>query len=830
MSNRQSQIANDHFVAHYRESDGVVQTVAEHCIETSILCNMYASKLDFSECGKLLGLIHDLGKYSELFQRYIRSSVGLLQPEECGYVNPASYKGKIDHSTSGAQWFISTMDDGSSISTCVHELICLCACSHHGGLMDCLSVDGEDKFSERLNKILDYARPDELYEVVDKHTKQELGKIKHDLLLKEVGNAIRNINENVSGKKLRKFWFALLTRYLLSCLIDADRINTSDFERGTEFEYRLNKKYIEWKVLVEVFEKHISAFKADSDINRKRSRISKSCLLRFSDKIGLYYLTVPTGGGKTLASLRFALHHAKYHKLDRIIYVIPYTSIIDQNADEVREIYASLDEDISNIVLEHHSNITEQKDTKRNRLLSENWDAPIVFTTSVQLLEAIFGGGTRGVRRMHALTNAVIIFDEVQTLPVKTVHLFNNAVNFLISIGKSTCVFCTATQPLLHQVDQKKGAVSYSTGMELVNNPSMFNDFRKIKVENRCKPGGWTVEELKDDVKKNVEKYGSMMFVANTKCDAMRVYEAVKNTAEHAFFLSAKMCSSHRMDVIRKLKSCLTRDENESVVCVSTQLIEAGVNVDFGCVYRTLAGIDSISQAAGRCNRENLRDKGLVIALNLAGERLGKLPEIFIAQEKAERVLRDFANSPVEFEENIISRKSVERYYQYYFYERANEMSYKLKKDKFGRDDNMLEVLSENTQSVAIQKSKLKSNRFYTQSFKSAGFCFEVIDAPSKAVIVNYKGFDGRCSRSEELTGELLQSGLDLEREREILRMLQSFTVNVFPWEMDKLLGQRDALIPVGEGRGIYILQDHYYSNENGLNLESISEMSTLMG
>jgi CRISPR-associated endonuclease/helicase Cas3 len=179
-----------------------------------------------------------------------------------------------------------------------------------------------------------------------------------------------------------------------------------------------------------------------------------SCRQRSTNKQGLYYLTVPTGGGKTFSSLRFALHHANQHKLDRIIYVIPYISIIDQNASKVAKIFNAISREI---VLEHHSNLVPEKDTWQNRILSENWDAPIVFTTSVQLLEALFRDGTRSVRRMHQLANSVIIFDEIQTLPIKTVHLFNNAINLLTHLCSSTVIFCTATQPFLHGVEPSKG-------------------------------------------------------------------------------------------------------------------------------------------------------------------------------------------------------------------------------------------------------------------------------------------------------------------------------------------------------------------------------------
>jgi CRISPR-associated endonuclease/helicase Cas3 len=224
----------------------------------------------------------------------------------------------------------------------------------------------------------------------------------------------------------------------------------------------------DWGKLIERLENHLASFKKDEKIDAIRTEVSKHCLKAADREKGIFTLTVPTGGGKTLSSMRFALHHAKKHSLNRIIYVIPFTTIIDQNADVIRKILEPKTERYSSIVLEHHSNLTPDEESWRGKILSENWDAPVVFTTSVQFLEALYSGGTRSVRRMHQLANALIIFDEIQSLPIKCVHLFNNSINFLVESCKASTVLCTATQPLLNKVDTIKGACANDFSNEII--------------------------------------------------------------------------------------------------------------------------------------------------------------------------------------------------------------------------------------------------------------------------------------------------------------------------------------------------------------------------
>jgi len=257
---------------------------------------------------------------------------------------------------------------------------------------------------------------------------------------------------------------------------------------------------------------------------------------------GLYQLTVPTGGGKTLASLRFALHHAERNNMDRIIYVVPYTSIIDQNARVARSVFAFLEESGRHIVLEHHSNLTPEQDTSQSKLLVENWDAPIIYTTAVQFLETLFAAGTRGVRRLHQLANAVIIFDEIQTIPIRTVHLFNNAINFLVDQCSSTVVFCTATQPLLNEVDVKKGAARLSPNFQMMSDVgSLFRELHRAAIEDRCKSGGWTDDEVAETALQQLDEAGSVLIIVNKKAQAKELFQRLHGKTEHVYHLSTSI-------------------------------------------------------------------------------------------------------------------------------------------------------------------------------------------------------------------------------------------------------------------------------------------------
>lgn len=840
MSEPLAHSGNPVFVAHVR-GDGKIQSLESHLSGVSQLAEELAGKFGLHTHGALLGLLHDLGKYSAAFQAYIQSATGLLnQDEDEEFVDAAGLKGKIDHSTSGAQWIWQELAQQGDLARIAGQVMALCIASHHSGLIDCLTLSAgkpaEDVFTKRMNK---FGEKTYLHEVLGKADK-ELLVTAHDLVMRPVATQafqiwiakiLGNVPGETSGQKAQSPVFqqqlGLLVRSLFSCLIDADRIDTADFEHPGLARRRLRGNYETWDVLIQRLETHLSAFKLRYDIDTLRQDISRHCLEGATREKGIYTLTVPTGGGKTLASLRFALHHAFKHGMDRIVYVIPFTSIIDQNAQVVRHILEPEGVEAGSVVLEHHSNLTPEEQSWRGKILSENWDAPVVYTTSVQLLEALFGAGTRGARRMHQLANAVLIFDEIQSLPVNCVHLFNNAMNYLADFCGSTVVLCTATQPLLDQVDAHKGAIRVPQGNELMPDvKKLFDDLKRVEVVNRRKPGGWSQGEIAALAFESIELSGSCLVIVNTKKAAQSIYRLCKeNGAAKVFHLSTNMCSTHRKSILGEVRARLDQVPSVPTLCISTQLIEAGVDVDFGSVIRFTAGLDSIAQAAGRCNRNGRAKQGLVHVLNPCpeDENLDKLPDIKIGRDKAERVLDDYEVNPEKFGHNRIGPEAMAWYYTNYFFARANEMSYPVSAKQIGHDDTLLNLLSGNTLAVGdYRRTKRQAPTIYLrQSFMTAAKAFKAIDAPTQGVIVPYSN-DGK-----ELINDLCGAYLP-DKEFELLRRAQQFSVNVLPPMLEKF--SKDGIVrEIREGTGIlYLTDSRYYSLEFGLSETPQGNMEVL--
>jgi len=802
------------FIARYRQSDGNPQSLQEHLEGVAELAERFAAKIGLPKTGSLTGCLHDLAKFGKDFQDYIKSSAGRLEPDDEDYIDARKARGKIDHSTAGAQ-FIWRYCGTSPFQQVGANIIALCIASHHSGLIDCLAPDGTDIFSKRMDKADDKSHYSEAVALMDEAAKNRtieilLSQELETELKKRLGELKKVTTSVVTGQ----FALGFLTRFLFSTLIDADRLHSAE---------RMPLPKVEWQPLISLLEQHMATFGGSENIDSIRASISQACLQHAEREKGLYQLTVPTGGGKTLASLRFALHHAAKHGMDRIIYVVPFTSIIDQNARVARLIFASLEADGKQVVLEHHSNLTPEQDTSESKLLSENWDAPIIYTTAVQFLETLFAGGTRGVRRLHQLANAVIIFDEIQTIPIRTVHLFNNAINFLVSQCGSTAVFCTATQPLLDRVCATKGAAKLSEKPEMMGDTVdiLFNDLHRARIEDGCKDGGWTVNEIADEAVKELSASGSVLVVVNKKSQAKELFQKLTDRTDvPVYHLSTSMCPVHRMAVLDKIRISLDLKKPQPVICVSTQLIEAGVDVDFGSVIRYLAGLDSIAQAAGRCNRNGRRAAGRVLIVNPANENIDKLPEMKVAQEIALRVLREFKDDPTAFDGNLQNHKVMERYYFYYFFNRSHEMAFPVTsreiKNMPGNSD-LMTLLSTNNDAVEIYKNNQRKAPpvQLRQAFMSAAEAFRVIDSPTEGVIVSYG--DG-----ERIVTQLMTC--PKEDRAKLLKEAQRHSVNLFPYEMQKL---QDAhrVLELWEGSGMYYLDERHYSTDFGASTDEVAEM-----
>ena len=818
---------NFNYIAHVRKADGQPQFLQTHLTETAEIAKSLAAKLDLDQAGELLGLMHDFGKYSRKFQKYIHDETGLFNPDLDDEESTPNGS-KVDHSTAGAQWVyreLRKFGAAQGIGGLFGQMLGLCIASHHGeGLIDCLDGEGNPKWIERFNKTDELTHLTECEQNADKAVQQKADELAGENLIRSLLNAVKPIISNQTiNNKIKEFYLGCLTRFLFSCLIDADRINSSDFEREAQKEVRRLTEKPDWQTAIDQLEAKLAGFENRYPIDEIRRRISDDCLKRAADPQGIYTLTVPTGGGKTLASLRYALHHAQKHNLDRIIYIIPYTSIIDQNAQAVREI---LGEDW---VLEHHSNLEPEKQSWQDKLLSENWDKPIVFTTMVQFLDAWFGGGTRGARHIHPMTNAVLIFDEIQTLPVKCVHLFCNVLNWLTAFGKSTAVLCTATQPLLGESglqnfpEGKRESIAARGLLRLPENAEimgkhqdldrLFADLSRVEIRFNEKAGGWNVEEAGAFLLEQFQTTPSCLFIVNTKKWAQELYQYCKaqNVPPEALFhLSTNQCAAHRKAIFDTIKARLKN--KQPVICISTQLIEAGVDISMACVIRALGGLDSIAQAAGRCNRHGEKEgKGQVWVLNLQEQDFTRiLPDIQVGKTHAERVFRDFTG------QDILQPAAMQRYFEYYFYQRSDEMVYSVKNSATG---SLLDWLSDNALNPYGEKNDKRSKPLplLMQSFKSAGGAFQAIDAPTHAVIVPY-------GEGAELIAKLCGEWDPKEMHR-TLQKAQRCSVNVFPNVWDKLQ-KENALHETIEGSGIYYLNERYYNDEFGLSLDETSEMT----
>ncbi len=543
-------------IAHVRSIDKEEQTLEQHLTQVSVIAGNLLSKIGMKEVGELLGLLHDFGKYSQQFQNYIQSGTGILNMDiDEDWVDAVALKGRIDHSTAGAQWVWNKLGKygANGQGKLCGKILAICIASHHSGLIDCLMPDGVDGFLKRINKQDDKTNLEECISTADKSVLDAAHELAGEQLIRAMLQQIKQFfaeqqHGQLISKKVHEFYLGFWTRFLFSCLIDADRIDSADFETPYLKSAR-NSEPPNWLIPIARLEIFLNGLQVRNPIDVIRRDISDTCKSKADGDQGIYSLTVPTGGGKTYASLRFALHHANKHNLDRIIYIIPYTSIIEQNAEAIRKVI-ECEEDGRAWVLEHHSNLEPEQQTWRSKLVSENWDAPIVFTTMVQFLETLFSGGTRGVRRLHQLARSVIVFDEIQTLPIKCTHLFCNAINFLSTYTKTSVVLSTATQPLLDKLKiTERGQLLIPEENEIVSDTTkLFADLKRVNICNQVKNGGWSEKEIVKLTLDEFNKKGNCLVIVNTKIWAQKLFiNCNQHVAKEAIFhLSTNQCPAHR--------------------------------------------------------------------------------------------------------------------------------------------------------------------------------------------------------------------------------------------------------------------------------------------
>lgn len=558
------------------------EPLADHLDKVAHSAATFADVFGARDWGDVLGRCHDLGKLSDEFQHYLHKE-GAASVDAA--VEDESTAGKrVDHSTFGARFV------AEDVGKVFGQILAFCIAGHHTGLPDETSADDATQRSTLRHKLdpVKYSIPS------ISGLEIELPPLK--LSLKPTG----------AGREDAPFQLAFFTRMLFSCLVDADRTRTEEFcdpiasAERSQFAERSRPSLASLKEQLDVSLRNKQRDATPTDVNRQRTIVLECCRTAADMQPGFFSLNVPTGGGKTLSSLAFALQHALKYDLRRVVVAIPFTSIIEQTADVYR---AALGPLAAAGLIEHHTNLQPARDTRSNQLGAENWDAPLIVTTNVQLLESLFAYRTTPCRKLHNLARSVIVLDEAQTIPVELLKPALAALRELVLNYGCSIVICTATQPALeHRAD-------FAIGLEAVrpiipDAVPLFHALKRVEV----RPVGKLTD---DELASCLAHERSALCIVNTRKHASRLYDLLAKRSEpgECFHLSTWMCGEHRRAVLKKVRRRLKAQQSCRVI--STQLVEAGVDLDFPVVYRAEAGFDSIAQAAGRCNREGLLPIGV---------------------------------------------------------------------------------------------------------------------------------------------------------------------------------------------------------------------------
>lgn len=573
------------YISHIRkDKEGnieAIQSNEEHSLGVAELARKFASNFGMGDFGYVMGLLHDKGKEKEEFQNYIRFENGLINKKTF------TQEGKAHAYVGGLM--------AKKYMPMIAPLIENPIMGHHRGLYDFPDLEKEEEKSIPAGLI-----PIELQKP--------------------------SMPSWFASGILQEKDFHHIERILYSCLVDADFLDTERFMQPQQFKLRGDKASL--SDLLPLLNTYLANFgEPKTEVNKIRSDVQKVCLDRAKDEPGFYSLTVPTGGGKTLSSLVWAINHAIQHYKQRIIIAIPYTSIIVQTADILRNIFGEEN------VLEHHSNIVieDKKDQDLNsrlQLATENWDYPIIVTTNVQLFESMMGSHSSACRKLHNISNSVLILDEVQTLPTDFLQPIVDSLDTYQRLFGTSVLFTTASQPVLE-------------GDHQGTNPSI--QLKGLKEIREIIPVGWNLHDklrrvelsidnspqTYDSIVAQLVQYDRVLCIVNTRRDAKELFDRLPDEGI-CIHLSRMMCPAHVSKKIQEMKEALGNPCNKIVRVISTQLIEAGVDIDFPVVFRQEAGLDSILQAAGRCNREGKNGLCTTYVFSLAGEH--PLPNGFISQ------------------------------------------------------------------------------------------------------------------------------------------------------------------------------------------------------
>ena len=716
-------------IAHKRE-DGAVQSLKEHLDGVALLAERFAID-GLKEVARCAGANHDVGKCRPDFQRRIRG-----ENVQC------------EHACCAAQEIFS-ISERKDYLTC---LLAYCMAGHHAGLQDG-GTPGDTENDATLQAALKREVGDYLPEG-RQYSKPCPPSPYLEATLKEAFQA----TDRKSGRNEFFERFAFFTRYVYSCLVDADFLDTEAFclQEGRP------ELVGDYREALRLLDEKLAKFVPDTDVKQARATLQQQAVSNVGDE-EISFLNMPTGSGKTLCSVKIALEQAIKTGKKRIVYVIPYTAIIEQTA----EVFDGIFQD-SLPILQHHSNYdlpegTEDEDTIQKILrASENWDAPFVITTNVQFFQSLYHHKSSRLRKLHNLADAVIVFDEIHMMPVPYVQPCLRAIGYVTKYLNSQAIFLSATMPDFTDLIRR-----YTPGCrhrDLLPDKTSFPAF-----ENRRYA---FIGQLTDEaILERIGEHQSCLVVVNRRRHAQELYRKI-GAGCHAFHLSTYRTARDRSAAIREIREKLEEIRenpagNKRVVVISTSLIETGVDLDFETVYRELAGLDNVIQAGGRCNREGKRPQGDVFVFESEG----------CAGNSALSVKGNVCKSILTEYENAASPEAIADYYRRIF--------------AFNRD-----VINAN--SIATGSTDLSSVRFRTYSES-----FDLIESDTIHIVVP-------TPQNEQLIHDIPYGGMRIKRQ------LQRDCVSVYPYEFRQLV---ERGLASDYGTGIYRLTDHrYYDPEIGLN------------
>jgi CRISPR-associated endonuclease/helicase Cas3 len=728
------------------------ETLDDHAARVAQFARSFADAFGAGDWGEWLGLWHDLGKRSDEFQRRIGGGDPNAAENETA-------PGRVDHSTFGARHACRT------VRGLAGQLLAFCIAGHHGSLPDATASEEEVRRST-----LTYRLDEKLYPIPAVSLPNDFPvpttlrfPFTPPLRADEVGFAV-----------------AFFARMLFSALIDADRTATEAFCDRPKSDAR-NCPKPALGDLRTALDEHLLRIQADAPktrVNQIRASVLTACKERASLPPGFFSLNVPTGGGKTFASLAFALHHAMHHPaLRRVVVAIPFTSIIEQTAEEYRKALGPLAEFG---LVEHHSNIEPKRQTRANQFAVENWDAPLVVTTNVQLYESLFASRTTPCRKLHRLANSVIILDEAQTLPVDLLAPTLAALRELVARYGCTVVLCTATQPALEHRPREFEIGLANVRPIITDAPTLYANLKRVEVHR--------LGILSDDeLVQRLANERAALCVVNTRPHAAKLYDAIvarRGSPEGCYHLSTFMCAQHRRDALGEIRTILK--EKRPCLLISTQLVEAGVDVDFPAVFRAPTGFDSLAQAAGRCNREGK------LTLPNGQPSLGRVYAFDTQALPPPGMLRNAAQTAKELFDahaDPLAPSAVEAYFRLFYWSRQHEW------DKH---------------KVLPCFADLRPGSPPPFMFRQAADAYQIIREEQTPIVVPYLA-QGRAMRDELLRG----SQVDYRFQR----AAQRFTVSVCESLLRKLAAQQ---VIVEHESGLWAwANDAAYSLAKGMSPQS---------